>query len=93
MQLHEEILGELHRVVPDSEYTQLDIVRQSQKPLKRPHNRWRSLDSVPENAEHISWLQRVPGMVADTQVAEEVAKIFGKRVRWYQILPPSHLIS
>lgn len=93
VQLHEEILGELHRVVPDSEYTQLEVPRQSKKALKRPHHRWRSLDSVPENAEHISWLQRVPGMVADSQVAEEVAKIFGKRVRSYQTHPLSHLIS
>lgn len=93
VQLHEEILGELHRVVPDSEYTQLDVTRQPKKALKRPHHRWRSLDSVPENTEHISWLQRVPGMVADSQIAEEVAKIFGKRVRSYQFLPLPCLIS
>ena len=81
VELHEEILGEVHRAVPDSEYTQLAVPRQFNKTSKRPHHRWRSLDSVPENSEHVSWLQRVPGMVAEPQIAEEVAKIFGKRVR------------
>lgn len=87
VELHEEILGEIHRVVPDSEYTQLSVPRPFKRAPKRSHHRWRSLDSVPENAEHISWLQRVPGMVAEPQVAEEVAKIFGKRVTYYQITP------
>lgn len=85
MELHDEILGELHRVVPNSEYTQLEVPRQFIKPTKRPHHRWRSLDSVHEDIEHTPWLERIPGMVADPQVAEEVAKIFGKRVRTDQI--------
>lgn len=87
VELHEEILGEIHRVVPNSEYTQLTLPRQLKKSPRRPHHRWKSLDSVPENPEHVTWLQRVPGMVADPQVAEEVAKIFGKRVRYHHITP------
>lgn len=80
VELHEEILGELHRVVPNSEYTQAELLKQPEMLRPKTHQRWRSLDSVPENAKHISWLQRIPGMIADAQVAEEVAKIFGKRV-------------
>ncbi|SPN96899.1 uncharacterized protein DNG_00418 [Cephalotrichum gorgonifer] len=85
VELHEEILGELHRAVPNSEYTQLELPKPHKKSSKRPHQRWRSLDSVPENTEHVSWLERVPGMVADSQVAEEVAKIFGKRMNRFFI--------
>lgn len=80
VELHEEILGEIHRVVPDSEYTQLAVPKPFKRAPRRPHHRWKSMDSVPENTEHISLLQCVPGMVAEPQVAEEVAKIFGKRV-------------
>ncbi|CAI4216243.1 unnamed protein product [Parascedosporium putredinis] len=76
VELHEEILGELHRVVPNSEYTQAELLKQPEMLRPKTHQRWRSLDSVPENAKHISWLQRIPGMIADAQVAEEVAKIF-----------------
>lgn len=83
VELHEEILGELHRAIPNSEYTQAELLKQPERLQPRAHQRWRSLDSVPEDAEHMSWLQRIPGMVADAQVAEEVAKIFGKRVRFY----------
>jgi len=38
------------------------------------------LDSVPENDDRMSRLHQVPGMIADPQVAEEVAKVFGKKV-------------
>lgn len=86
VELHEGILGELHRVVPDSEYTQGDI------PLSittsafqghshhHGHRRWKSLDAVPEHTSKMTWLSEVPGVIADPQVAAEVAKIFSKRV-------------
>ena len=81
VELHEEILGDLHRTVPDSEYTQLELQDAALKNGPHPtHRRWRSLDAVPEHTEGMSWLHKVPGMVADPQVVGEVAKIFGKRV-------------
>lgn len=78
IELHEELLGELHRVVPHSEYTQLDLPSKT-KPSR--HHRWRSLDAVPEDKGDMSWLQQVPGMIAEPQVAADVAKIFARKVR------------
>jgi len=83
VELHEEMLGELHRAIPDSEYTQLDI------PVPTPastlgirgHQRWRSLDAVPEDKDGVSWLRDIPGMLSEPQTAAEVAKIFTKRVK------------
>jgi len=82
VELHEEMLGDLHRIVPHSEYTQLDL------PLPptpggvgvRGHTRWRSLDAVPEDKDGISWLRDTPGMLADPQTAAEVAKVFSRKV-------------
>ncbi|ORY66430.1 uncharacterized protein BCR38DRAFT_484059 [Pseudomassariella vexata] len=81
VELHEDILGELHRVVPNSEYTQTDQLPPAPKPVSRPtHGRWRSLDSVPEDIVGGSWLQTVPGMTAEPDVAAEVAQVFGRRM-------------
>jgi hypothetical protein len=84
VELHEEILGELHRAVPDSEYTQLDLpMRRTQSNSStRGHFRWRSLDAVPEGKDDISCLRDVPGMTAEPSIAAEVSKIFLKRVSW-----------
>lgn len=83
VELHEEILGDLHRVIPHSEYTQLDISLPFAKPTipGNGHRRWRSHDGVSESSNGVAWLHNVPGMVSDPQVAAEVAKIFGKKVR------------
>ncbi|KAJ4297152.1 hypothetical protein N0V88_004070 [Collariella sp. IMI 366227] len=82
VELHEEILGELHRAVPHSEYTQMDIDIPRTKPSRpaRGHTRWRSLDAVPEGRGGPSRLTEVPGMVSEPQTAAEVAKIFLKRM-------------
>ncbi|KAK7969524.1 hypothetical protein PG988_008597 [Apiospora saccharicola] len=81
IELHEDILGELHRVVPNSEYTQPQQVQPAHKPPPRPnHQRWYSLDSVPEVKDGKPWLQDVPGMVAEPTVAAEVAQVFGDRM-------------
>lgn len=80
VELHEEILGDLHRVVPHSEYTQAHC---SEVKLSSPtggHNRWRSLDAVPENTGGTNWLQRIPGMTAEPNVAASVARVFGQKV-------------
>ena len=87
VELHEDILGELHRVVPDSEYSQTDLpptfpTSASAQFLEVPgHRRWRSLDAVPEDdANPLPWPQEEPGMLADPQIAADVARAFGKRV-------------
>ena len=80
VQLHEELLGELHKVVPHSEYASVDIVESKQSMSTKCHTRWRSLDAVPEKLEQTAWLQQIPGMTAEPQIAADVAKAFAKRV-------------
>ncbi|KAI1429999.1 hypothetical protein F5Y12DRAFT_709544 [Xylaria sp. FL1777] len=86
IELHEEILGELHRIVPDSEYTQPEYI--SVEPSPKPsqeHHRWHSLDSVPEDRGGRSWLHSVPSVVAEPNIAAEVAQIFGKKMNRFLI--------
>ncbi|RYP74643.1 hypothetical protein DL771_002909 [Monosporascus sp. 5C6A] len=80
VELHEDILGDLHRVVPHSEYTQ--VGRSPTNPIQpnRGHHRWQSLDSVPEAKGESPWLQSVPELTAEPSIAAEVAGVFGKRV-------------
>ncbi|UQC80492.1 RhoGEF domain-containing protein [Colletotrichum lupini] len=86
VELHEELLGELHRAVPDSEYTQMEIPSLPRKPPSRGHQRMRSLDSVPEDDDRaISWLQEVPGMISEAQVAGDVAKVFSRKMNRFFI--------
>ncbi|TVY83346.1 hypothetical protein LSUE1_G000997 [Lachnellula suecica] len=80
VELHEELLGDLHRVVPHSEYTQLDGKQQKLSPPSNGHHRWQSLDAVPEDAHGLSWLHKVPGMIAEPKVAAEVARTFGNKL-------------
>ncbi|KAK3336497.1 hypothetical protein B0T19DRAFT_40459 [Cercophora scortea] len=87
VELHEEMLGDLHRAVPHSEYTQLELPRPMAPPgaAVRGHHRWRSLDAVPEDKDGISWLRDCPGMLADPQTVAEVAKIFSKKMNRFFI--------
>jgi hypothetical protein len=78
VELHEELLGDLHRVVPHSEYAQ-STARVQALPANG-HHRWRSLDAVPENTTGANWLQKIPGMTAEPKVAAQVARVFGKKV-------------
>ena len=82
VELHEEMLGELHRAVPHSEYTQPEAMPQRAllAPAPRGHHRWRSLDAVPEDKDGMPWLRDVPGVLADPQTGAEVAKVFSKKV-------------
>ncbi|KAK1969898.1 RhoGEF domain-containing protein [Colletotrichum sublineola] len=81
VELHEELLGELHRVVPDSEYTQIEVPLLPSKAADHGHRRLRSLDSVPEDDKRaISWLQEVPGMISEAQIAGDVAKVFSRKM-------------
>ncbi|KAI1382100.1 Dbl homology domain-containing protein [Hypoxylon crocopeplum] len=87
VELHEEILGELHRVVPNSEYTQPERIPVTPNPPpSKKHHRWRSLDSVPEDKGGTSsWLQDIPSVIAEPSVAVEVAHVFGKRMNRFFI--------
>lgn len=80
VELHEEILGDLHRAVPHSEYTQMDLPLHPKEHIEK-HKRIRSLDAVPEDYESMSWFEAVPGMVAEPNVVADVAKIFTDKVR------------
>ncbi|XXG94565.1 ribosomal protein L36 [Hypoxylon texense] len=87
VELHEEILGELHRVVPNSEYTQPERIPVTSDPASaKKHHRWLSLDSVPEDKGGTSsWLQNIPSVIAEPTVAAEVAHVFGKRLNRFFI--------
>jgi hypothetical protein len=93
VELHEELLGELHRAVPHSEYTQLNCVDDSLSPTCSGHQRWRSLDAVPEHAGDASWLQKVPGMTAEPKVAAAVAKVFNRKVKAFWIHVESRQVT
>lgn len=85
IELHEELLGELHRIIPHSEYTQLTPNETQLRAINHGnrHRRGWSLDAVPEDTRENAWLHTVPGMVTDPQVAAEVAKLFSKLVRYF----------
>ncbi|KAF4993745.1 hypothetical protein FGRMN_6272 [Fusarium graminum] len=87
LQLHEEILGELHRAVPYSEYSQEDYPVLSSKPAIRKIGTCRlsSLDILPEGSTSLRWLERELGMFSEPQVAAETAKIFSKRMHQFFI--------
>ncbi|KAJ2900511.1 Round spore [Zalerion maritima] len=85
VQLHEEILGDLHRVVPHSEYTQLDLPLPITKAALTNSRAPGTLHSMPESEKGLGWLSKIPGMVADPQVAAEVARVFGKKVNRFFI--------
>ncbi|KAH7326485.1 hypothetical protein B0I35DRAFT_136518 [Stachybotrys elegans] len=85
IQLHEEILGDLHRVVPASEYTQADVLPLMTAPRQSGHRRWSSVDAVREHARATGWLQGVPGMVSEPQVSAEVSKIFARKMNRFFI--------
>ncbi|RCI11507.1 hypothetical protein L249_7270 [Ophiocordyceps polyrhachis-furcata BCC 54312] len=88
VELHEEILGELHRAVPHSEYTQpqgsynVASLAIAETP---GHRRWASVDGALERRRRVSWLQKTPGMLADPQVVAEVSKIFAKKMNRFFI--------
>lgn len=82
IELHEALLGDLHKAVPHSEYTQSTCGESSLPPPPKAnhHHRWRSLDAVPDAATGTSWLQKIPGMTAEPKIAADVARVFGKKV-------------
>ncbi|KAI0200326.1 Dbl homology domain-containing protein [Astrocystis sublimbata] len=86
IELHEEILGELHRIVPDSEYSQPHhIAVESTSVVNQQHHRWHSLDSVPEDRGGRPWLHSVPSVVAEPSIAAGVAQIFANKIHRFLI--------
>lgn len=85
-------------MIPDSEYTQPQIeatmllcpaVGSSQRGHSiciDGHRRWKSLDGGPERPKGVQWLHNVPGILSEPQIAADVSKIFGKKVRLYESL-------
>jgi hypothetical protein len=93
VQLHEELLAELHKVVPNSEATQDDAMPRPQK-RKSNHMRWHSAESAPLrptlraighrfrhsiDASRPAILQ-VGGVIVNTSIVLNVAKVFDRFV-------------
>ena len=47
LHLHDDLLGDLHRIVPFAEYDQRTARAFPEVPLARSHTRWHSVDVVP----------------------------------------------
>ncbi|KAJ3521285.1 hypothetical protein NM208_g13366 [Fusarium decemcellulare] len=76
--LHDEILGELHRVIPDSEYNQSDQLKPPTDftNSNNGHRRCHSLDTFLDPRANLRELQSARGVSADPQVVAEVAKMY-----------------
>lgn len=84
----------MHRAVPHSEYSQLDVSSEVAKagPPSQGHRRWTSLDAVLEDKASFALLQSIPGMTTEPQVAAEVARVFSKKVSVLSVRPLEHLL-
>ncbi|KAM0281922.1 hypothetical protein ACHAQH_003267 [Verticillium albo-atrum] len=85
IELHEEILGDLHRVVPDSEYAQPDLAPPTSVSTGRGHRRWRSLDAVPEDCHSTPWTREAPSIGSEAQIAGDVARAFSRKMNQFFI--------
>ncbi|KAK7520648.1 hypothetical protein IWZ03DRAFT_143222 [Phyllosticta citriasiana] len=95
VQLHEDLLGELHRIIPNSEFTQDDSAAEH-RPRPR-HTRWHSIDGLPHRASGIAINRRshqrhsldickpeepTPlGVTADTETVAQIARLFDQLMR------------
>ena len=94
LQLHEELLAELHQAVPQADFTR-SAHQESYPVTKAKHIRFHSADIIPGRfAEHKaarrlrhsleigrSPERRPRGLVTDTKTVGNIAKIFNKHVR------------
>jgi hypothetical protein len=81
IEMHEGLLRDLHKIIPCSDYMNVNCIEENKPmPPTHGHNRWRSLDAVPEHTSNGTWLQKIPGMTIEPQTAAEVARAFGQRV-------------
>jgi hypothetical protein len=101
LQLHEELLDELHQAVPQADFT-LSAQQETYPVTKAKHIRFHSADIIPgrfaehkvtRRLRHSLEIGRSPdrrprGLVTDTKTAGDVAKIFNKHVRWGYLTIP-----
>lgn len=94
VQLHEDLLGELYKVIPHAEYTQDDSTSTCSVVQHRKHFRWHSADvTLPRNdlskserkLRHSFEIGRVKeqkstALTADTKTAAGVARVFNQLV-------------
>ncbi|KXJ95337.1 hypothetical protein Micbo1qcDRAFT_217068 [Microdochium bolleyi] len=88
VELHQEMLGELHRSVPSTEFPVTEAQAPARHSLLNPtkrHHRWYSLDSVDEHRGGETKSQTTSSLTADPEIAAEVARIFGRRVHRFFI--------
>lgn len=78
--LHEELLGDLHKVVPHSEYTHAENIPAQ---AAQGHHMAQGLNAVPEHYDNVKYLQKGHGLTADANVAADVARVFGQKVGHY----------
>ncbi|KKA27397.1 hypothetical protein TD95_000481 [Thielaviopsis punctulata] len=82
VELHEEILAELLRVVPGSQYGQIDYYDavDHQKSSVDYSSLYYNVSPIPEHGSmRTHWSQQVPDVFAEAQVTEDVAKVFTKK--------------
>ncbi|OAA64464.1 RSP protein [Niveomyces insectorum RCEF 264] len=81
VELHDELLGELHKVVPDSEYTQMELPSSTTcAPTGCDDEEQQGLDALLENQAEELCLKQTPGMTAEPLVAAEVARVFTRKM-------------
>lgn len=95
LQLHEDLLGELHSIVPNAEYTH-DDGWSSPRPQKMKHSRWHSVDIVPSRVVGLAVNRRhqrhsfdlgkseepVPvALTADTKTVADMARLFERYMK------------
>jgi len=104
LQLHEDLLAELHQVVPQADFTR-SAYQETYPVTKAKHIRFHSADIVPgrfaehktaRRLRHSLEIGRTPdrrprGLVTDTQTAGNIAKIFNKHVSHTRLLQYSSL--
>ncbi|KAL1630520.1 hypothetical protein SLS56_004794 [Neofusicoccum ribis] len=95
LQIHEDLLGELHKVVPNSEYTHDDSTS-SPRPRKMKHSRWHSVDVVPGRVVGLAVSRRQQrhsfdlakseeptpvALTADTKTVADIARLFERYMK------------
>ena len=97
IQLHDELLGELHRIIPFSNYNSVAAAEMASR-LKQSHARWISDEGLPARRQyhdfsHTGWSKRrsldikttMEGepriLPCNTAIVMDVAKLFASKVR------------
>lgn len=106
VQLHEDILGELYKVVPNAEYTQNSTIHLPV--VSRPkHLRWHSVDIAPSRAPIAKLTRKLRlsldldrpaeecpvGVSAGSKTAADVARVFSKFVSVLKVLQHTGILT